>query len=86
MKGAKIEQWKNLKKEKKDQRMKAVKEMINGKSASANLTVDELARKTGINRRTLYLRKSHPETIRLEELWAIIDVLKPEEFYLEKII
>lgn len=76
----------DLKKEKKDQRMKAVKEMINGKSASANLTVDELARKTGINPRTLYLRKSHPETIRLEELWAIIDVLKPEEFYLQKII
>lgn len=77
---------KDPKKELMEKREKAVREMISGKMGALDMSNSELARKTGMNPRTLYSRRNNPGEVRLSELWAIIDVLKPEGFYLEKII
>ena len=73
-------------KEERERKVNAVREMLEGKKSSLGISTDELANKTGIKTGTLYKRQQNPETMRLGELWAIIDVLKPEGFYLEKII
>lgn len=70
---------------KKERRNNAVKEMLEGKKSALGISTEVLAKKTGIKPGTLYKRQQHPETMRLDELWKIIDVLKPEEFYLRKI-
>lgn len=76
----------DLKKEEREKKMNAVKEMLEGKKSAKGISTEELAKKTGIKSSTLYRRQQHPETMRLGELWEIIDVLKPESFYLDKII
>lgn len=76
----------DTKKEEMEKRKQAVKEMIDGKLGALNMSHADLSKKTGINSSTLYARKRNPEKMKVGELWAIIDVLKPEEFYLKKII
>ena len=70
---------------KKERHINAVKEMLEGKKSALGISTEALAQKTGIKAGTLYKRQQHPETMRLDELWKIIEVLKPEEFYLRKI-
>lgn len=76
----------DTKKEKQKSKETAVLEMLNGKKGALGINTEELAKRAGIKVGTLYKRQQHPETMRLDELWKIIEVLKPEEFYLEKII
>ena len=77
---------KDLKKEERARKEKAIQEMIAGKMEAMGMTNDELATKAGINPRTLYSRRKNPGTMKLEELWEIIKVLTPETFYLERIL
>ena len=77
---------KDAKKEALEKRESAVREMIGGKMGAMDLSNSELAKKVGISPRTLYERRQNPGDMRLKELWGIIDILKPEEFYKEKIM
>lgn len=77
---------KDKKKECREEKEQAIKEMIDGKLGALNMSHKDLAKKAGINPSTLYARRRNPEELKVGELWAIIDVLKPEAFYLEKII
>lgn len=67
-----------------DNKVIAVKEMIGAKMAALGINDAELARRTGINPRRIKERREEPEKMRLEELWRIMDVLKPEEYYKER--
>lgn len=71
---------------KREKRINSTKEFMEGNIAKTGLSSQEISRRTGINISTLNLRRRNPETIRLEELWALVDVLKPDEYYLKKII
>lgn len=71
---------------KKEARIRFAKELLEGNMAKMDISPSELARRAGINVSTMNLRRREPETIRLEELWALIDVLKPDEYYLKKLI
>lgn len=71
---------------KKENRINSTKEFLEGNIAKTGFSSQEISKKTGINVNTLNLRRRNPETIRLGELWALVDVLKPDEYYLKKII
>lgn len=70
----------------KENRIGFTKEFLEGNIAKTGLSAKEISRRTGINVNTLNLRRRNPETIRLGELWALVDVMKPDEYYISKII
>ena len=74
------------KKEEREAKETAIKEMISGRMTATGINNDELARRAGINARTLYSRRKNPGSMKLEELWAIMSVLNPESYYKEKIV
>lgn len=76
----------NFCKPKQDERPARVQEMLMGGMARRGMMMKDLAIRTGINKSTLSKRKNHPETITLGELWAIVDVLEPDEGFEKKII
>ena len=71
---------------KRESRINCTKEFLEGNIAKTGLSSQEISRRTGINISTLGLRRRNPESIRLGELWALIDVLTPDEYYLNKIV
>lgn len=71
---------------KKAERISRTKEFLEGNIAKTGISTKELARRAGMTVSTLNLRRREPESIRLEEFWALVDVLKPDEYYLKKII
>lgn len=71
---------------KKEERITGMREMIDGGLARTGLTISELAKRTGIQERTLRNRRIDPENIRLWELWKLIDVLKPDDYYIQRLL
>ena len=70
----------------REARVSAAKEFLEGNIAKCGMSTEQLAKKTGINKNTLNMRRREPETIRLGELWALMDALHPDEYYLRRII
>ena len=70
----------------KEARISATKEFLEGNIAKCGISTAQLSKKTGINKNTLNMRRREPETIRLGELWALIDALKPDEYYTQKMM
>lgn len=62
------------------------KEMLMGGIAHYGMMMKDLSAKTGICESTLSKRKHHPETVTLGELWEIVDILKPDEELIKKIL
>lgn len=77
---------KDMKKEKQEKRSASFREMLSGKMSYYGLKYSDLSKKTGIPERTLRARYDDPEKIKLGELWMILDALKPEMSYIEKIL
>lgn len=71
---------------KKELRITGMREMIDGGLARTGLTIAELAKKTGIQERTLRNRKVDPENMRFWEFWNLVDVLKPDEYYIRRLL
>lgn len=69
-----------------DKRPGYVLEVVLGGMARQGMKTKDLALRSGINVNTLFKRRRHPETFTLEELWAIVDVLEPDEGFERKIL
>lgn len=67
-----------------DERPNYVLEFVLGGMARQGMKTKDLALMSGINVNTLYRRRIHPETFTLAELWAIMDVLEPDEGFEKK--
>ncbi len=76
----------NFCKPKPDGRPGYVLEVILGGMARNGLKTKDLAVKSGMNASTLFKRRAHPETFTLKELWAVLDVLEPDEGFEKKIL
>lgn len=76
----------NLCKSQEDPRIGEITFWIFGEQRKARIPDEVLAKKTGINISTLRKRRAEPESIRLKELWKLIDVLKPLSGFEEKIL
>lgn len=76
----------NFCKPKPDLRPGYVLEVVLGGMARHGMKTKDLAIKAGMGRSTLAKRKNHPETFTLKELWAILDILEPDEGFEKKIL
>ena len=76
----------NLCKPREDPREAEVRALIAGGKARMNLTQTMLAKKAHIPQSTLSGRCRNPREMKLGELWDIIDILKPDQNELAKII
>lgn len=76
----------NFCKPKQDERPARVREMLMGGMARHGMLAKDLAAKTGMCESTLSKRKNCPDTLTLGEIWAIVDVLKPDEDFAKKIL
>lgn len=76
----------NLCKPQKDHREAEVKALIGGGIARHDLTQNSLARKAKIAESTMSNHYNNPGEMRLKELWAILDILKPEEYEKARIL
>ena len=71
--------------EKTHDKMNAVREMIYGVMALRNMSVNDLAEKLDMSPTTLRYHIRHPECIRIRELFNIMDILMPDDYYIKKI-
>lgn len=65
-------------KQKKDRRLESLKGIIAFEMERKQLNNEDLAKKLGVSPKTIYTRRSYPETFRLSELLQLFDLLEPE--------
>lgn len=76
----------NLCKPRVDPREAGVRELIGGKLLGLDMPRKKLASKVNIPISTLNARIKDPRTMRLGELWDILDILNPDEAEKMKIV